>query len=166
MPPTVSFNPPLAAPGHAATVTDAGAATSWWGGGWWGGGYPNNGLIAAPFPIPASNVLVNGSPAASASVQVAPAVYCFYGGSSSTSCNPGNGQDTPGSGALFPSQLSGSVSIPPNATRGGHRQHLRAQRLGIGLPREQHRQLVVPGHRPDRQRHDRHHQRRLLGGGV
>ena len=116
VPPTVSFNPPLAAPGHAATVTDAGAATSWWGGGWWGGGYPNNGLIAAPFPIPASNVLVNGSPAASASVQVAPAVYCFYGGSSSTSCNPGNGMDTPGSGALFPSQLSGSVSIPPNAT--------------------------------------------------
>ena len=124
VPPTVSFNPPLAAPGHAATVTDAGAATSWWGGGWWGGGYPNNGLIAAPFPIPASNVLVNGSPAASASVQVAPAVYCFYGGSSSTSCNPGNGMDTPGSGATVPLAALGFGQHSPQRHRGGHRQHL------------------------------------------
>src|SRR5271166_751894 len=116
VPPTVSFNPPLAAPGHSANVTDAGAATSWWAGGWWSGGYPNNGLIAAPFAIPSSNVLVNGSPASSSSVQVAPAVYCFYGGSSSGSCNPGNGMDTPGSGVLFPAALSGSVTIPPNAT--------------------------------------------------
>src|SRR5271166_2247246 len=116
VPPTVSFNPPLAAPGHSANVTDAGAATSWWAGGWWSGGYPNNGLIAAPFAIPSSHVLVNGSPASSSSVQVAPAVYCFYGGSSSGSCNPGNGMDTPGSGVLFPAALSGSVTIPPNAT--------------------------------------------------
>jgi hypothetical protein len=121
VPPTVSFNPPLAAPGHSATLTDAGAATSWWAGSWWAGGYPNNGLIAAPYVIPSSNVLVNGSPAASSSVQVAPPVYCFYGGSSSGACTvpplvSGSLPDTPGSGVLFPAALSGSVTIPPNAT--------------------------------------------------
>ena len=111
VPPTISFNPPLAAAGHSATVTDAGSATSWWAGGWWAGGYPNNGLIAGPYTIPASNVLVNGKQATSSSVQVDPAVYCFYGGTA-TSCNAGSGLDTPGSGQLFPAQLSGSVAIP------------------------------------------------------
>ena len=115
VPPTVSFNPPLVAAGHSATVTDAGSATSWWAGGWWAGGYPNNGLIAGPYTIPASNVLVNGKQASSSSVQVDPAVYCFYGGTA-TSCNAGNGQDTPGAGQLFPAQLSGSVAIPSTAS--------------------------------------------------
>ena len=110
-PPTVSFNPPLAAAGHSATVSDAGASTNWWAGGWWAGGYPNGQLDAAPYTIPASNVLLNGSPAAGASVQVNPAVYCFYGGSSDTSCNPGTA-DTPGAGVIFPSLLTGSVPIP------------------------------------------------------
>ncbi len=115
VPPTVSFNPPVAALGHSADVTDAGAAISWWAGGWWAGGYPNNGLIAGPYTIPASNVLVNGKPATSSSVQVNPAVYCFYGGTAN-SCNAGSGQDTPGSGQLFPAQLSGSVAIPSTVT--------------------------------------------------
>ena len=110
-PPTVAFNPPLAAAGHSATVSDAGASTNWWAGGWWAGGYPNGQLDAAPYTIPASNVLLNGSPAAGASVQVNPAVYCFYGGSSATSCNPGTA-DTPGAGVIFPSLLTGSVPIP------------------------------------------------------
>ncbi len=110
-PPTVSFNPPLAAAGHSATVSDAGASTNWWAGGWWAGGYPNGQLDAAPYTIPASNVLLNGSPASGASVQVDPAVYCFYGGSSATSCNPGTA-DTPGAGVIFPSLLTGSVPIP------------------------------------------------------
>ena len=114
VPPTVSFNPPLVAAGHSATVTDAGSATSWWAGGWWAGGYPNNGLIAGPYTIPASNVLVNGKQASSSSVQVSPAVYCFYGGTA-TSCNAGTA-DTPGSGQLFPAQLSGSVAIPSTVT--------------------------------------------------
>ena len=61
-PPTVSFNPPLAAAGHSATVSDAGASTNWWAGGWWAGGYPNGQLDAAPYSIPASNVLLNGNP--------------------------------------------------------------------------------------------------------
>ena len=91
-PPTVSFNPPLVAAGHSATMSDAGASTNWWAGGWWAGGYPNGQLDAAPYTIPASNVLLNGSPAAGASVQVDPAVYCFYGGSSATSCNRRNGR--------------------------------------------------------------------------
>ena len=69
-------------------MSDAGASTNWWAGGWWAGGYPNGQLDAAPYTIPASNVLLNGSPAAGASVQMDPAVYCFYGGSSDTSCNP------------------------------------------------------------------------------
>ena len=115
VPPTVSFNPPLVAAGHSATVTDAGSATSWWAGGWWAGGYPDNGLIAGPYTIPASNVLVNGKQASSSSVQVNPAVYCFYGGTAG-SCNAGNGQDTPGAGQLFPAQLSGSVAIPSTAS--------------------------------------------------
>ena len=110
-PPTVAFNPPLAAAGHSATLSDAGASTNWWAGGWWAGGYPNGQLDAAPYTIPASNVLLNGSPAAGASVQVNPAVYCFYGGSSATSCNPGTA-DTPGAGVIFPSLLTGSVPIP------------------------------------------------------
>ncbi len=110
-PPTVSFNPPLAAAGHSATVSDAGASTNWWAGGWWAGGYPNGQLDAAPYTIPASNVLLNGSPAAGASVQVDPAVYCFYGGSSATTCNPGTA-DTPGAGVIFPSLLTGTVPIP------------------------------------------------------
>ena len=115
VPPTVSFNPPLVAAGHSATVTDAtGASTSWWSGGWWAGGYPNNGLIAGPYTIPASNVLVNGKQASSSSVQVDPAVYCFYGGTAS-SCNAGTA-DTPGAGQLFPAQLTGSVAIPSTAT--------------------------------------------------
>ena len=99
-PPTVSFNPPLAAAGHSATVSDAGASTNWWAGGWWAGGYPNGQLDAAPYTIPGSNILLNGSPAAGASVQVDPAVYCFYGGSSATSCNPGTA-DTPGAGVIY-----------------------------------------------------------------
>jgi uncharacterized repeat protein (TIGR01451 family) len=115
VPPTVSFNPPLVAAGHSATVTDAGSAASWWAGGWWAGGYPNNGLIAGPYTIPASNVLVNGKQASSSSVQVNPAVYCFYGGTAA-SCNAGSGQDTPGAGQLFPAQLSGSVAIPSTVT--------------------------------------------------
>jgi uncharacterized repeat protein (TIGR01451 family) len=110
-PPTVSFNPPVAAAGHSATVTDAGASTNWWAGGWWAGGYPNGQLDAAPYTIPASNVLLNGKPAAGASVTVNPAVYCFYGGSSASSCNPGTA-DTPGAGVIFPSLLSGTVPIP------------------------------------------------------
>ena len=110
-PPTVSFNPPLAAAGHSATVSDAGASTNWWAGGWWAGGYPNGQLDAAPYTIPASNILLNGSPASGASVQVDPAVYCFYGGSSATSCNAGTA-DTPGAGVIFPSLLTGSVPIP------------------------------------------------------
>ena len=110
-PPTVSFNPPFAAAGHSATVSDAGSTTNWWAGGWWAGGYPNGQLNAAPYSIPASNILLNGSPAAGASVQVNPAVYCFYGGSSATSCNPGTA-DTPGAGVIFPSLLTGSVPIP------------------------------------------------------
>ena len=114
VPPTVSFNPPLVAAGHAATVTDAGSATSWWAGGWWAGGYPDNGLIAGPYTIPASNVLVNGKQASSSSVQVSPAVYCFYGGTAS-SCNSGTA-DTPGAGQLFPAQLGGSVAIPSTAS--------------------------------------------------
>ena len=118
VPPNVGFNPPVVAPGHSANLTDAGATVNWWGGGWWAGGYPNNGLVAAPFNIPASNVLVNGSPAPSASVQVNPAVYCFYGGASATSCNAGSGQDTPGAGQLFAAQLTGSVGIPGNVTGG------------------------------------------------
>ena len=134
VPPTVSFNPPLVAAGHSATVTDAGASTSWWAGGWWAGGYPNNGLIAGPYTIPASNVLVNGKQATSSSVQVDPAVYCFYGGTA-TSCNAGSGQDTPGSGQLFPAQLSGSVAIPSTVTLElGRRHHLRTQQLGDRLP--------------------------------
>ena len=115
VPPTISFNPPLAAAGHAATVTDAGASTSWWSGGWWAGGYPDNGLIAGPYTIPGSNVLVNGKQATSSSVQVDPAVYCFYGGTAS-SCSAGSGQDTPGAGQLFPAQLSGTVAIPSTVT--------------------------------------------------
>jgi uncharacterized repeat protein (TIGR01451 family) len=111
-PPTVSFNPPVAAAGHNATVSDAGSSTNWWAGGWWAGGYPNGQLNAAPYSIPASNVLLNGSPASGASVQVNPAVYCFYGGSSDTSCNAGTA-DTPGAGVLFPSLLNGTVPIPP-----------------------------------------------------
>ena len=110
-PPTVSFSPPIAAAGHNATVSDAGASTNWWAGGWWAGGYPNGQLDAAPYSIPASNILLNGSPASGASVQVNPAVYCFYGGSSATSCNPGTA-DTPGAGVIFPSLLTGTVPIP------------------------------------------------------
>ncbi len=112
-PPTVGFNPPVVAPGRNATLSDTGASTNWWGGGWWGGGYPGGSLQAAPFPIPASNVLVNGAPASSASVSVAPAVYCFYGGASATSCNGGTA-DTPGAGVMFPSHLQGTVAIPSN----------------------------------------------------
>ena len=117
VPPTVSFNPPLVALGHSASVTDAGATTSWWAGGWWAGGYPNNGLIAGPYAIPASNVLVNGTQATSSSVQVSPPVYCFFGGTA-TSCNPQpSPTDTaPGRGQLFPAQLSGSVAIPSTLT--------------------------------------------------
>ena len=133
VPPTVSFNPPLVAAGHSATVTDAGSATSWWAGGWWAGGYPDNGLIAGPYTIPASNVLVNGKQATSSSVQVDPAVYCFYGGTAS-SCNAGSGQDTPGSGQLFPAQLSGSVAIPSTVLGLGRHHHLRTQQLGNRLP--------------------------------
>lgn len=112
VPPTVSFNPPVVAPGHNATVTDAGSSTNWWAGAWWAGGYVPGTLTAAPYDIPAANVLVNGTPASSASVQVSPAVYCFYGGSSSTSCTPGTA-DTPGAGVIYPSLLSGTVAIPP-----------------------------------------------------
>ncbi len=110
-PPTVGFNPPVAAAGHSATVNDAGSSTNWWAGGWWAGGYPNGQLDAAPYSIPSSNILLNGSPAAGASAQVNPAVYCFYGGSSASSCNAGTA-DTPGAGVIFPSLLTGTVPIP------------------------------------------------------
>ena len=75
---------------------------------------PERQADAAPYPIPASNVLVNGSPAASgASVQVDPAVYCFYGGSSATSCNPGNGWTRPERRHLPVAALDRLCPIPP-----------------------------------------------------
>ena len=114
VPPTISFNPPVVAPGHSANVTDAGSTVNWWAGAWWAGGYANGSLIASPYSVPASNVLVNGTPATSSSVEISPAVYCFYGGSSSTSCKAGTA-DTPGAGIIFPSAISGSVAIPSSA---------------------------------------------------
>jgi len=112
VPPTVSFNPPVVAPGHSAILTDTGATTNWWGGGWWGGGYQPGTLVPAPDAIPSGNIFLNGAPApAGASAQITPAVYCFYGGPSSSSCNGGTA-DTPGAGVIFPSSLSGSVPVP------------------------------------------------------
>jgi YVTN family beta-propeller protein len=116
VPPTVSFDPTVVAPGLSATVTDAvGASTYWWAGGWWAGGFASGSVNADPYTIPAANVLVNGVPASASSVKVAPPVYCFYGGSSASSCDAGTA-DTPGNGVTFPSQLSGSVAIPSNAS--------------------------------------------------
>jgi uncharacterized repeat protein (TIGR01451 family) len=110
VPPSISFNPPVVAPGHSAILTDAGSSANWWAGAWWAGGYSNGSLVANPYQVPASNVLVDGKQPSSSSVEISPAVYCFYGGSSSTSCNAGTA-DTPGAGIIFPSEISGSVAI-------------------------------------------------------
>lgn len=111
-------NPTLAAQQTLGTLNDGfivSDATSpsgyWWGQAWFGGGYAANGITPLPYSVPNADIQVGGVTPTSSAVQVAPAVYCFWGGATASSCNPQPAtipNPLPG-GTLFPAKISGSV---------------------------------------------------------
>ena len=110
--PTLAAKQTLGTLNDGFIVSDATSPSAyWWGQAWFGGGYAANGITPLPYSVPNADIQVNGSAPTSSAVQIAPPVYCFWGGLSASSCNP---QPTtipnplPG-GTLFPAKISGSV---------------------------------------------------------